>query len=201
MNCKKNQLVHATLIVLATLSYHVESTRRQKNICNLWRLLRLPHYFGSPFGAFDSISHKFIYSTLKTLNFGRDIIGWIRTFLLNRTAQILIGGNLTDKILLEQGVPQGDIISPQLFILMVEILLIKITKRKNIEGIVYQKPKYSPTTPHFSWNAPQKTSELPQNTSKTSTPYQDWLATWTKLTSSQSAASMIQKTSSALNLE
>ena len=39
--------------------------------------------------------------------------------------------------LLEQGVSQGDIISPQLFILMVEILLIKITKSKNIQGIVH----------------------------------------------------------------
>ena len=51
--------------------------------------------------AFESISHKFIYSTPETLNFGKDIIGWIRTFLLYRTAQILIGGNLTEEILLE----------------------------------------------------------------------------------------------------
>ena len=82
--------------------------------------------------TFDSISHKFIYDTLASLNFGKDLISWVRTFLLNRTAQILVGGNLTDAILLEQGVPQGDIISPQLFILMVEILLIKITRSKNI---------------------------------------------------------------------
>ena len=33
--------------------------------------------------------------------------------------------------------PQGDIISPQLFIIMVEILLIMITCSKNIQGIVY----------------------------------------------------------------
>jgi retron-type reverse transcriptase len=46
----------------------------------------------------------------------------------------LIGGNITDAILLEQGVPQGDIISPQLFNLMVKILLIKITRSKNIRG-------------------------------------------------------------------
>jgi hypothetical protein len=71
--------------------------------------------------AFDSISHKFIYSTL---DFGRDIIGWISTFLLNRTAQLLIDGNLTDKILLEQGVPKGAIISTQLFILMYIINII-----------------------------------------------------------------------------
>ena len=44
-------------------------------------------------------------------------------------------GHLTDKITLEQGVPQGDIISPFIFIIAVEILLIKITKSKNIKGV------------------------------------------------------------------
>ena len=44
-------------------------------------------------------------------------------------------GHLTDKISLEQGVPQGDIISPSIFIIAVELLLIKITKSKNIQGV------------------------------------------------------------------
>ena len=48
---------------------------------------------------------------------------------------ILIGGHLTDRILLKQGVPQGDIISPFIFIIVVEILLIKITKSKHIKGL------------------------------------------------------------------
>ena len=89
--------------------------------------------------AFDSISHTFINNTLRTLGFGPDIITWITTFLKNRDAQILTGGHLTDKIILEQGVPQGDIISPYLFIVMVEILLIKITTTKHITGITYAK--------------------------------------------------------------
>ena len=87
--------------------------------------------------AFDSISHTFIHNTLKTFGFGPDIITWISTFLKNRDAQILLGGHLTECINLEQGVPQGDIISPYLFILMVEILLIKINTTKNITGITY----------------------------------------------------------------
>ena len=86
--------------------------------------------------AFDSISHTFIYNSLKTLGLGREIICWVRTFLTNRNTKILLGGHLTDSIPLEQGVPQGDIISPYIFILMVEILLIKITKTKNIKGII-----------------------------------------------------------------
>ena len=87
--------------------------------------------------AFDSISHSFIHSTLSTLGFGPDIITWISTFLKHREAQILLGGHLTECINLEQGVPQGDVISPYLFIIMVEILLIKITHTKNITGIKY----------------------------------------------------------------
>ena len=89
--------------------------------------------------AFDSISHTFIENTLKALGFGPDIITWIKTFLKNRDAQILTGGHLTDKIILEQGVPQGDIISPYLFIIMVEILLIKISYTQHITGITYAK--------------------------------------------------------------
>ena len=39
----------------------------------------------------------------------------------------------------EQGVPQGDVVSPYIFILAVEILLIKINHTKNLKGITYAK--------------------------------------------------------------
>ena len=85
--------------------------------------------------AFDSINHDFIKSTLENLNFGNDMVQWVSLFFNNREAMILMGGHLTNKIFLKQGVPQGDIISPYIFIIVVEILLIKITKSKNITGL------------------------------------------------------------------
>ena len=51
-------------------------------------------------------------------------------FFFNREGRILMDGHLTDKILLEQGITQGDIISPHIFIIAVEILLIKTHSQK-----------------------------------------------------------------------
>ena len=87
--------------------------------------------------AFDSLDYTFMHNTLSLLGFGPDIITWIKLFFTNRDAQILMGGHMSEKILLSQGVPQGDVISPYIFILMVEILLIKINHTKNLKGITY----------------------------------------------------------------
>ena len=76
--------------------------------------------------AFDSLTHRYIDNCLKMFNFGESIRKWIKLFFSSREAYILLGGELTKKILLEQGVPQGDVVSPYIFILAVEILLIKI---------------------------------------------------------------------------
>ena len=57
------------------------------------------------------------------------------TFLKRQGGRILLGGYLTYKILLEQGFPKGDMISSNIFIIAVEVLLIKITKSKHIKSI------------------------------------------------------------------
>ena len=43
------------------------------------------------------------------------------------------------KITLEQGVPQGDILSPYIFNLCVEILLLKISYTDSLEGLTFGK--------------------------------------------------------------
>ena len=72
---------------------------------------------------------------LKKFNFGKDIWDWVNPLFKAREGRILLGGHLTDKILSEQGIPQDDIISAFIFIIEVEILLIKITKSKNIKSV------------------------------------------------------------------
>ena len=61
------------------------------------------------------------------MGFGEDMREWIKIFFNNREANVIINGHLSSTIKLQQGVPQGDVVSPYIFLLMVEILLIKIT--------------------------------------------------------------------------
>ena len=87
--------------------------------------------------AFDSISHDFLTNALELLGFGEDMREWIKIFFNTREANVIINGHLSSKIKLQQGVPQGDVVSPYIFLLMVEILLIKISKTKHLTGVKY----------------------------------------------------------------
>ena len=80
--------------------------------------------------AFDSLSHAYIQNTMKLFGFSDSILNWISHFYDGRDVCIMMRGNLTDRIFLKRGVPQGDILSPYVFILMVKILLIKINFTK-----------------------------------------------------------------------
>merc|ERR1711936_1403246 len=71
------------------------------------------------------------------LNFGEEMREWIKIFFNTREANVIINGHLSSTIKLQQGVPQVDIVSPYIFLLMVEILLIKITKTKHLTGVKY----------------------------------------------------------------
>ena len=89
--------------------------------------------------AFDSIDHEYIQNTLSLYGFGPIILNWTKSFFYNREACVLMKGFFTERILLRQGVPQGDIISPYIFILAVEVLLIKINNTINVKGITFAK--------------------------------------------------------------
>jgi len=89
--------------------------------------------------AFDSINHEYIDKVLKLYGFGESIRRWVQLFFDKREAVILLGGHLSEKIFLKQGVPQGDVISPYIFLLVVEILSIKVNYTKNLTGIVFAK--------------------------------------------------------------
>ena len=76
--------------------------------------------------AFDKLSHEFILKSLEFFNFGPVFINLIKTILSNRYAYIQNLDNHTLRFLIGSGVPQGLAPSGYLFIIALEILLLKI---------------------------------------------------------------------------
>jgi hypothetical protein len=87
--------------------------------------------------AFDSISHSFLVAALKFFNFGDKFIHVIKTLCTNRTAKVILEyDRLSKSFRLEQGNAQGDTISPFLFNICYQILILKINTDLQIESII-----------------------------------------------------------------
>ena len=76
--------------------------------------------------AFDSIEHKFIDNVLEFFNYGIQMRKMVKTLLCNREARIILEEGLSKVVSIQRGTPQWDRSSPYLFILCIEILLIKL---------------------------------------------------------------------------
>ena len=68
--------------------------------------------------AFDSVSHNIICQKLKTLELNPYITNWIISFLANRKQRV-VDGIETVYVDINKGVPQGTVLGPFLFLLMV----------------------------------------------------------------------------------
>ena len=85
--------------------------------------------------AFDTVEWHYLFDCLKALNFGPDLINWVKTFYGNIESCVINNGLTSDYFTLARGVRQGDPLSPYLFLLVIETLAISIRKNPAIEGI------------------------------------------------------------------
>jgi exonuclease III len=76
--------------------------------------------------AFDSVEHSMIQNVMRFFGFGNIMIGMVMTLLNDRKARIILESGYSEDIKIGRGTPQGDRSSPYIFILCIEILLIKI---------------------------------------------------------------------------
>jgi hypothetical protein len=81
--------------------------------------------------AFDSIEHEYICRVLGFFNFGGNFTRMVSTLLNNRLARVLVNNEYSETFKIGRGTPQGDRASPFIFILCIEILLIKIKSKTN----------------------------------------------------------------------
>jgi ribonuclease HI len=72
--------------------------------------------------AFDMVWHNGLLFKLKKLGINGSMFNFIQTFLTNRTFQVMVQESLSNIETLQNGTPQGSVISPVLFTIMVNDL-------------------------------------------------------------------------------
>ena len=92
--------------------------------------------------AFDTIEWDFLFKTLKSYNFGKTFIDWIKLLYSNITACTINNGYLSCNFILERGIRQGCPLSALLFILVAEILSINLRSNQKAKGIIIDGLEY-----------------------------------------------------------
>ncbi|KAM7281189.1 uncharacterized protein ISCGN_006501, partial [Ixodes scapularis] len=82
--------------------------------------------------AFDKVQHSAILQRLAELGFGRRSCDYIRDFLTGRTAKLQVGElDIEERELGSVGTPQGSVISPLLF----NLVMTKIARRLETQSV------------------------------------------------------------------
>ncbi len=72
------------------------------------------------FQAFDSVPHDLLFEKVKKLLINPYVVNWLISFLENRIQRVMVDGITTEYLYINRGVPQGTVLGPVLFSIMVD---------------------------------------------------------------------------------
>ena len=85
--------------------------------------------------AFDKIQHQFMIETLQKMGIERTYLNIVKAIYDKLTAKIILNDEKLKTVPLRSGTRQGCPLSPLLFSVVLEVLIIAIRKEKEIKGI------------------------------------------------------------------
>ena len=71
------------------------------------------------FKAFDRVDHKILLEKLLAIGISGKLLAWIGMFLIGRKHAVIVDGVLSDVGGVRSGVPQGSVLGPLLFLILI----------------------------------------------------------------------------------
>ncbi|KAK4326805.1 hypothetical protein Pmani_002709 [Petrolisthes manimaculis] len=65
--------------------------------------------------AFDRVHHQTLLDKLQSVGISGNLLQWIKSFLLDRSMRVSVGGSLSNNVPITSGVPQGSVWDPYYF--------------------------------------------------------------------------------------
>ena len=119
--------------------------------------------------AFDKVWREGLLLKIHQSGITGRMFGWIRSFLHDRTAQVKLDGHTSVSVKMREGVPQGGVISPTLFLIY-------------INDITTTIPKHVSNTLHADdlavWSASEQTSTAAYRLQMTVERIEQWTKDW-----------------------
>ena len=78
--------------------------------------------------VFDKVDHKILMGKLKAIGIGGKLAKWIHSFLIDRKQVVLVNSTKSECVPVKSGVPQGSVLGPLLFIIMMMDIEAKVTE-------------------------------------------------------------------------
>ena len=69
--------------------------------------------------AFDTLSKDIVCQKLECYGFDKTSVKWFDSYLSDRKQRVMIGSSISDSITMNVGSPQGAILSPTVFIILI----------------------------------------------------------------------------------